>query len=192
MKTCTVPSSTRPGSRSGFTLIELLVVIAIIAILAAMLLPALAKTKNKTKGVYCMNNTKQVMLAWHMYNGDNNDRIVEAYHGGTPPPPGSAAWVQGWLTWDTATDNTNLLFLLEDQYAKLAKYFSKAKNVYKCPSDIYLNGSQRARGWTERVRSISGNIGIGRGNAETGPWEPIYKHITKVSEMVYQGPAETW
>lgn len=181
-----------PRDKDGFTLIELLVVIAIIAILAAMILPALGKAKEKTKGVYCMNNTKQVMLAWHMYNGDNNDKLVESYHSGTLPPPGSASWVAGWLDWTASPQNTNIQYLVDEQYSKLARYFSKAKNVYKCPSDKYLSAVQRAQGWTERVRSISGNIGIGNGNAETGPWEPIYKHIRKVSEFVYPGPAETW
>src|SRR5881396_3090262 len=93
----------------GFTLIELLVVIAIIAILAAMLLPALSRSKCKTQGVYCLNNGKQMMVAWHMYLHDNNDKIVIALHGGEAmggagDPRLGKGWVEGWLDWSTSPD----------------------------------------------------------------------------------------
>jgi prepilin-type N-terminal cleavage/methylation domain-containing protein/prepilin-type processing-associated H-X9-DG protein len=123
----------------GFTLIELLVVIAIIAILAAMLLPALAKAKTKAQGISCMNNLKQLQLGWTLYSGDNSDKIVLS--GGlevlvTSPNdpaglPGGAKsqWCLGTVESLPAATNTlllknGLLFNYVESYA-----------VYKCPAD---------------------------------------------------------
>lgn len=189
---------TNDSGSAAFTFVELLVVLAVLALLAFTLLPTLAHTQPDSRSARCLNNHRQLCRAWQMYADDNNDRLVMSFHGAAAQGgaiasnPGAAPWAVGWLDWTTSADNTNAIFLTEDKYAKLGRYFGKDKMILKCPADVYLSLVQQNRGWTARVRSISGNIGIGDGNADVGSWNGIYKHIKKTTEFLFPGPAETW
>lgn len=195
--------------QKAFTLIELLVVIAIIAILAAMLLPALAKAKAKAQGIHCMNNTHQITVAWLMYAGDFNEYLPGNDFPWTTmvssmPAEARANWAPGSMI---TADIANVASLRDPSISQLMTYMKDTK-LFKCAADktkmvrsMSMNSAVGTR-WSYADNGYNPPAGVTRGsqalqgghlpgggyNAGQTAWL-TYK---KISDMNRPGPANLW
>ena len=187
-----------PRYRQAFTLIELLVVIAIIAILASMLLPALTRAKSKAQGIYCMNNHRQLALAWRLYAEDGREVLPYASTSIAIGPPDSDPGNPDNYAWSGAH--------MDDQGANLANWdpaydmmkrplwpYSKSQALYKCPSDrstVQTDGGVKPRILTMSMNLYVGGFAPVRGvdtppNGTDGhwPWAAPFTIYTKLSRI---------
>ncbi|HEX3799520.1 MAG TPA: prepilin-type N-terminal cleavage/methylation domain-containing protein [Verrucomicrobiae bacterium] len=146
----------------GFTLIELMFVVGIFAVLAALLLPALNRSRARAQAILCMGNSRQLSFAWTMYSSENNSSL--AYNLSPNMQQRSFAptinpnWINNVMDWELTPGNTNQNFITQ---SILAPYASYSANIYHCPADHFLSDVQKAAGWTARVRSMSMNAMVG-------------------------------
>jgi prepilin-type N-terminal cleavage/methylation domain-containing protein len=181
-------------ARAAFTLLELLVVLALASILAATLLPALAKSQPNSLALQCLNNNRQLCRAWRMYADDSRDRIVYAADdgSGTLHPQNQYAWTWSHLdcygfnayNWDTNADIV---------LRPLWPYTGRDASIYRCPADksfiVANDGAAK-----QRVRSFSMNTYLGGygGSCSLIPGGCTYRIFLKTTDLTAPGPAKTF
>jgi prepilin-type N-terminal cleavage/methylation domain-containing protein/prepilin-type processing-associated H-X9-DG protein len=177
-------------SRRGFTLIELLVVIAIIAILAAMLLPALARGKLKAQGVQCMNNHRQLAIAWRMYTEDNADVLL--FSSSKPVATYDPYnWCNGRIDFN-AGNPSNWDPTVDIMKSPMWPYCGNNIGIWKCPADhsaVMVGGVRK-----ERIRTMAMNAYMGgfSGQFYNLGDMPNYRIYKKFADLAVPGPAQIW
>jgi prepilin-type N-terminal cleavage/methylation domain-containing protein/prepilin-type processing-associated H-X9-DG protein len=192
----------RPGNRhrnvaggsSGFTLIELLVVIAIIAILAAMLLPALTKAKLKAQGIQCLSNHKQLALAWRMYSDDNRDTLL--YSSGNVVTYQPGVWMSGTMDFNPA-NTSNWDPSVDIEKSPMWPYCGKSRAIFKCPADtsvITPTSGPFAGQVTPRVRTMVMNLYLGGfyGSGDGVFDSSVWRLFLKTSDLLNPSPGKVF
>ncbi len=179
--------------KSGFTLIELLVVIAIIAILAALLLPALSKAKDKARTTQCLSNLKQLQISWQLYGVDHSDSLPGNDNWGGSP--NDLVWATGYMTYETVLPEAAAFYtvanrsMLEASALGSIGPYNKNASIYRCPSDrsyIELSGQR-----LDRVRSYDANDYFGTHANQLGPLGSG-RMFDKFSTINGISPSDAW
>src|SRR5258708_9292 len=175
----------RCATKRGFTLIELLVVIAIIAILAGLLLPALARAKLKAQGVQCMNNHRQLSLAWRFYSDENHDILLYASGTSTAYQPG--VWVGGTLDFNPA-NRSNWDPAIDIYKSPMWPYCGNNQTIWRCPADkstLMVSGVAKPR-----VRTMVMNLFLGGFGGNMGSDSPGYIVYLKSDDLAIPGASK--
>jgi len=189
------PGDRAKPARRGFTLIELLVVIAIIAILAAMLLPALSSSKLKAQGIQCLSNHRSLVLAWKMYSDDARDELPFSSVIDQSSPEARFAWVQGYMDADPA-NRSNWDVEKDIKKSGLWPYCGNAAAIWRCPADrarVRPTSGPFAGQSVPRVRSFAMSLWVGglEGRTDGGFSGPGWRVYAKMSDMTDPGTAQT-
>lgn len=164
---------------------ELLVVIAVVGVVSALLLPAVARSKNRAQAFYCLNNLRQLQTAWQFYADDNQGWLPGVIGGSYP---GRGRWVSGWMDFSNNPDNTNTLHLTHPDYSQLAPYIT-APGPYKCPSDrswVAIGGRVHTR-----VRSVSMNCWMNYVGTES-IGQDQFRIFRKLDDIQEPPPTKAW
>lgn len=189
----------RSAFTSGFTLIELLVVIAIIAILAALLLPALSSAKLKAKGATCLSNQKQLGLAWVMYANDNQDGMINFDTGGNNSTPWLLASPNPPPNYQGATGQAAGQIRIQACYQQGALYqYAPNVNVLHCPADLRANspypGSTTTAPGAFAWGSYSGSSGMNGPTSSGNGLQPYSASLalTKQTQLMHPSQRYLW
>jgi prepilin-type N-terminal cleavage/methylation domain-containing protein len=196
-----VVSASRELGRQGFTLVELLVTVAIMAILAALLLPALQSGKARGQGIQCLNNLRQLTVAWRLYTEDSNEQLLFATPAPHRPETIRYSWMDGRLDFDPLNPS-NWEVAQDIMKSPLWPFCGNAAAVFKCPGDnsAVKPAVSRFRGqMMPRVRSISMSVWFGGFGGQLGSevesglglTSPPWRIYHRMNDLIDPGPSTT-